>query len=75
MKMKISDELCDRIISAASNRGFIGMGWAVTDEKGRPFASGAPLEPGMFVAAENYYGYVVLRVNADMSLTECERED
>jgi hypothetical protein len=28
----------------------------------------------MFIGAENYYGYVVLRVNADMSLTECEKE-
>jgi hypothetical protein len=28
----------------------------------------------MFIGADNYYGYVVLRVNADMSLTECEKE-
>ena len=72
--MKISDELCDRIIAAASRGGYLGMGWAVTDEKGRPFAPGAPLRPGMFIGAENYYGYVVLRVNDDMSLTECEKE-
>ena len=34
----------------------------------------SPLKHGMFIAAENYYGYVVLHVNADMSLTECECE-
>lgn len=73
--MKISEELHDRILSECRGGGYIGLGWCVTDEKGRPFAPGAPLQPGMFIGAENYYGYVVLRVNDDMSLTECEKEE
>jgi hypothetical protein len=29
----------------------------------------------MFIATENYYGYVVMRVNDDLTLTECEKEE
>ena len=75
MKVKISEELCDRIVSAASHGRYLGMGWAVTDAEGQLLPPSTPLRPGMFIGAENYYGYVVLRVNDDMSLTECEKED
>ena len=71
--MKITEQLYDRILGECRG-GFLGMGWCVADADGNP-APGAPLKPGMFVAAENHYGYVVLHVNADMSLTECEKED
>lgn len=70
--MEISEDLYDRILSRTRG-GFLGLGWVVTDAGGNP-APGAPLKPGMFVAAENYYGYVVLHVNDDMSLSECVRD-
>lgn len=71
--MKVHETLYDRILAAASCGGYLGMGWAVTDAEGNA-TPGAPLSPGMFIAAENYYGYVVMRVNDDLTLTECERE-
>ena len=74
MKTTISEELHDRILSECRG-GYLGLGWGVADETGRPVAPNTPLRPCMFIGAENYYGYVVLRVNADMSLTECEKED
>lgn len=72
--MKINEDLHDRILWGCPG-GFLGLGWVVTDETGRALAPNTPLRPGMFIGAENYYGYVVLRVNADMSLTECEKEN
>lgn len=72
--MKITEQLYDRILGTCRRGGFLGLGWGVTDSTGNPTPD-APLKPGMFVGAENYYGYVVLHVNADMSLTECEKED
>ena len=71
--MKISEELHDRILSECRG-GYLGLGWGVTDETGCSLAPNTTLRPGMFIGADNYYGYVVLRVNADMSLTECEKE-
>ena len=71
--MKISEELHDRILSECPGK-YLGLGWGVTDETGCSLAPNTPLRPGMFIGADNYYGFVVLRVNADMSLTECEKE-
>jgi hypothetical protein len=72
-EMKISEELHDRILGTCRG-GYLGMSWSVTDSDGRP-TPGAPLRPGMFIATENYYGYVVMRVNDDLTLTECEKEE
>lgn len=70
--MKISEQLYDRIVGNC-NGGFLGMDWCMADATGVQVTD-SPLKHGMFLAAENYYGYVVLHVNADMSLTECEKE-
>jgi hypothetical protein len=69
----ITDQLHDRILGGCRG-GYLGISWCVTDAEGNPKPN-APLEPGMFIATENYYGYAVLRVNADMTLTECTKEE
>ena len=72
--MKITETLHEKIL-ATVNGGYLGMDWRVTDADGEPLENGTPLKHGMNVVAENAYGYVVLHVNADISLTECKPED
>jgi hypothetical protein len=72
--MKITETLYEKIL-ATVNGGYLGMDWHVTDADGEPLENGTPLKHGMYVVAENASGYVVLHVNADISLTECKPED
>jgi hypothetical protein len=71
--MKLSEKLYDRILGTCQGK-FLGLKWCVTDSTGQA-TPGAPLRPGMFIAAENYYGYAVVHVNDDLTLTECEKEE
>jgi hypothetical protein len=73
MNVMLSEEFYDRILNNCRG-GYLGLEWCVVDETGTP-APGSPLKPGMFIAAENYYGYMVLYVDDDMSLTECTRAE
>ena len=72
--MKITETLYEKILGAV-NYGYLGLDWCVVNADGEPLEKGTPLKHGMYVVAENYYGYVVLHVNADISLTECKPED
>ena len=72
--MKITETLHEKILGAV-NYGYLGLDWCVVNADGEPLESGTPLKHGMYVVAENAYGYVVLHVNADISLTECKPED
>jgi hypothetical protein len=72
--MKIAETLHEKIL-ATVNGGYLGMDWRVTDADGEPLECGTPLKHGMYVVMENAYGYVVLHVNADISLTECKPAD
>jgi hypothetical protein len=47
---------------------YIHTDWAIKDEKG---AFVENIKPGGYIVIENNYTQVILRVNEDMSLTEC----
>ena len=70
--MKITETLYEKILDTVSG-GYFGLDWCVADAKGEPLECGTPLKHGMYVVAENTYGYVVLHVNADISLTQCDK--
>ena len=71
--MKLSENFYDKLLES-SRGGYLGLTWNVCDANGESLGSGVPLKAGMFIVVENYYGDVVLHVNDDMSLTNCERE-
>jgi hypothetical protein len=69
--MQLSEEHFNRVLRNASG-SYITTDWAITDAEGNPAQA---MKPGGFVVVENYYSYLVLHINDDMSLTECERGD
>lgn len=69
--MIIDTKLSDRICRHARG-GYLGLSWAITDAEGNRTDT---MRPGGFVVAENYYGYAILRINDDMTLTECRCEE
>ena len=70
--MKIPEALYEKILDTV-NGGYFGLDWRVTDADGEPLECGTPLKHGMYVVMENAYGYVMLHVNADISLTQCDK--
>jgi hypothetical protein len=52
--------------------GYLGLAWQLFNQQGEPTDR---MEPNGYIVAENYYGYVFLRINADNTLTECEVEE
>tara|TARA_B110000503_G_scaffold7721_1_gene10521 strand:- start:1512 stop:1739 length:228 start_codon:yes stop_codon:yes gene_type:complete len=72
--MKITETLFEKILATVCG-GCLGLDWRVTDADGEPLESGTSLKHGMYVVMENAYGYVVLHVNADISLTQCDKHE
>jgi hypothetical protein len=72
--MKITETLHEKILDTV-NGGYLGLDWRVTDADGEPLKNGTPLKHGMYVVMENAYAYVVLHVNADISLTQCDKHE
>ena len=70
--MKIPEALYEKILDTVSG-GYFGLDWRVTDADGEPLECGTPLKHGMYVVMENAYGCVMLHVNADISLTQCDK--
>jgi hypothetical protein len=69
--MKLGEKMYDRILRNACGSYFV-TDWAITDAQGDEVQT---MQPGGFIAVENNYSYLVLHINKDMTLTECEKED
>lgn len=52
---------------------YLGLDWGVFDADGNPDLK-RRLFPGAWIVAENAYGYALLRVNEDLTLTEYVKE-
>lgn len=73
MNNTITEALADKMLRHCRG-GYLGLAWEVFDAAGNPTPMKA-LHPGSWVVADNYYGYLFLRVTTDMSLIECTRVD
>jgi hypothetical protein len=65
--VELTEGTYNRILQGVSGT-YIHTDWAIKDEKG---AFVDNIKPGGYIVIENNYTQVILRVNEDMSLTEC----
>ncbi len=67
--IELTEGTYNRILRGVSG-SYTSTDWAIKDEKG---AFVENIKPGGYIVIENYYTQLILRVNEDMTLTECKK--
>lgn len=70
-KIFMTEEFYDNLIGMCRHSGYLGMSWCVCDENGNKMDDNK-VAPRRYICSENYYGTLVLWVDDNMVLAECE---